>query len=232
MTRRKGGSLEYDVAPDLVQPGAKEHRTDPEPPRRSRAASSRLDYAPEPFPGARAPAGPSPDALATLRERGMLAPPEDERVSPRRTPPGEAPRSVPRTAASPTSPTPSRPAGARELAAGPAAASPSRVPSSAPARTTGSPSTAAASGTRRQEPVDADPDAPRRRGRPRIAQAAEGGDARIARTVRLAPNVDAKLQAISEGFGVDLTAAVAIAVTHGYLALTTAGLVRPVETPG
>lgn len=53
----------------------------------------------------------------------------------------------------------------------------------------------------------------------------------MARTIRLAPNVDAQIQAIAARFGVDLTAAVAIAVTHGYAALAANGLVSPVR-PG
>jgi hypothetical protein len=54
---------------------------------------------------------------------------------------------------------------------------------------------------------------------------------RIARTVRLAPNVDAQIQNIATRFGVDLTAAVAIGVTHGYQALVAAGFVRAIENP-
>jgi len=52
---------------------------------------------------------------------------------------------------------------------------------------------------------------------------------RIARTVRLAPNVEAKLQQIAATFGVDLNAAVAIAITHGFKALGDAALVQPIR---
>jgi hypothetical protein len=52
---------------------------------------------------------------------------------------------------------------------------------------------------------------------------------RIARTVRLAPNVEAKLQQIASTFGVDLNAAMAIAITHGFKALGEADLVQAAD---
>lgn len=63
---------------------------------------------------------------------------------------------------------------------------------------------------------------------PRAGRAEAEGD-RVARTIRLAPNVDAQVQAIASRFGVDLTAAVSIAITHGHQALATAGFVKASE---
>lgn len=64
-----------------------------------------------------------------------------------------------------------------------------------------------------------------------MSSESDGPEARVARTIRLSPNVDAQIQTIAARFGVDLTAAVAIAVTHGYQALAAAGFVRAVD-PG
>jgi len=77
------------------------------------------------------------------------------------------------------------------------------------------------------KPAPASPRTPAPRERPKAP--AVDAEARIPRTIRLAPNVDAQIQAIAARFGVDLTAAVAIAVTHGYAALAASGLVTPVE---
>jgi hypothetical protein len=63
--------------------------------------------------------------------------------------------------------------------------------------------------------------APSRKAAPRKSQAK-----RTARTVRLAPNVEAKLQQIADTFGVDLNSAVAIAITHGFKALREEGHVQ------
>lgn len=53
----------------------------------------------------------------------------------------------------------------------------------------------------------------------------------MARTIRLAPGVDQQVQAIASRFGVDLTAAISIAITHGYQALASVGFVRPIAPP-
>ena len=65
--------------------------------------------------------------------------------------------------------------------------------------------------------------------RPRQPQARP--DDRAARTVRLEPVAEVKLQRIVADFGVTTNAAMSIAITHGYRALLDAGLVQPVK-PG
>lgn len=225
---RKG--LDYSVTPDLVQRGAPAHPSGaPTPPaqtpaREPAAASTsseparsakppdapakprgRLDYEPTAFPGALAPAGPSPKAIAALKEQGMWtetpAPARETTVASTRPP----------------APVASRPTGETRRAAGPVAAAPAAaaLPHAPPAQP-----------VKQESPSTRPAPKPRPKASPEL-----DGEARVARTIRLAPNVDAQIQAIAARFGVDLTAAVAIAVTHGYAALAANGLVSPVR-PG
>lgn len=222
MARKPRGGLEYGAAPDLVQPGAPVRQDDgPAVPDRARSSrpgasrsgkSARLEYEPEPFPGARAPAGPSESAQETLRARGLV---ESTRASeenaaaiqvPARQVAGENVAETPRTTTA-----------SRRTTEKP------RKPAPAKTRTTTKPS---------RPPKTTTSAAPRRKSAPKRRTApAKGGEKRTARTVRLAPNVEDKLQQIAATFGVDLNAAVAVAITHGFKALQDADLVRPVE-PG
>lgn len=194
MSRGKGRGLEYDVAPDLVQPGAASHRvgaaTPQEAPATPTPSRGRLAYDPVPFLGARAPAGPAPEAVAALKAQGMWEEPAEK--TPNRVAP-TAPNRVAPTASKRMEPVAVQPEPAAQVVK-----PPSRKTNSKP---------------------------PRQNDRPRTPTETDG-EARIARTIRLAPNVDAQIQAIAARFGVDLTAAVAIAVTHGYQALATAGFVK------
>ena len=199
MARKRKGGLEYDAVPDLVQPGAQVHQDDrsqvpndpnprkpgPSPPKPSQPKkASRLEYDPEPFPGARAAAGPSQAAQETLRTRGLMGATR-KAEGPRRARKPEKVKQRPQQSASvkrTTSPRTTRPTTPRRQAAAPRKTAPKR-----------------------------------------------GSTGRTARTVRLAPNVEAKLQQIAASFGVDLNAAMAIAITHGFKALEDAMLVLPVK---
>lgn len=200
----------------------------PEAPR-TRASlrpSRRLDYEPAAFPGVLSPPGPSPKAIAALKEQGMWT-----EVVP-----------VPTAAVAVVAPTqePARTAAEPSPVARPAKIEPAPVAQTPMARPL-PPAPAA----RLPEPVVAAPSAvkppatprvpttprpaPAPRARPSPKAPDVDAEARIARTIRLAPNVDAQIQAIAARFGVDLTAAVAIAVTHGYATLAAGGFVTPVE---
>ena len=226
MARRPRGGLEYGAAPDLVQPCAPvrqdddpavSDRTRPSLPGASRSRkSARLEYEPEPFPGARAPAGPSESAQETLRARGLVGPAQAPAESTAATP--VATREV---AAAKVEGTPPSTATLQR------ATEPSRKPAPVKRKTT----------TKSSRPVkpsrmakQTTPAAPRRKSAPkRRAAPAKSSEKRTARTVRLAPNVEAKLQQIAATFGVDLNAAIAVAITHGFKALQDAALVRPAD---
>ena len=228
MARRPRGGLEYGGAPDLVQPGAPVRqdgtmevpdRTKSSRPKASRPGrTTKLEYDPEPFPGARAPAGPSESAQETLRARGLVESTQAPAESTAGTPVVTREVAAAKVAGAP-----------RATATLQRAAEPSRKPAPAKKRTTAKPSRPAKpSRTARQST----PAAPRRKSAPkRRAAPAKSSEKRTARTVRLAPNVEAKLQQIAATFGVDLNAAIAVAITHGFKALQDVDLVRPVE-PG
>lgn len=205
MSRKKGRrGLEYDVAPDLVQTGATPHQEGaegmPSSTTTSKARRPRLlDYEPTPFPGAHGPPGPSPKALASLKAEGMLA---DDTSEPQKTD-GVAPP-VSRSSAADTPP-------GKESRS-------SRPPPKTP------PNPTAVATPPKSPPASTTP-APRERSRP-LPPETENHEVRVARTIRLSPNVDAQVQAIASRFGVDLTAAVSIAITHGYQALAVAGFVK------
>jgi len=172
------------------------------PQRKTKAA--RLEYDPEPFEGARAAAGPSPVAQDTLYARGLMGParPVEQAPAPAAT--------VSRDAASKEKTGKPR-AAAETTSKREQAVQPSRTQKRGQARL-------AAKGPQRKQ------SAPPRKMATRKTQTK-----RIARTVRLAPNVEAKLQQIAATFGVDLNAAVAIAITHGFKALGDAALVQPIR---
>lgn len=171
----------------------------PKSKRKTRAA--RLEYDPEPFEGARAAAGPSPAAQDTLCARGLMGParPVEQTPAPAVTASRGAPSKVKTGKPRATVETVSK----KERAG-----QPSRTQKRSQARP-------AAKGTQRKQ------SAPPRKTTTRKSQAK-----RIARTVRLAPNVEAKLQQIADAFGVDLNAAVAIAITHGFKAMEDLGMVE------
>ena len=232
MSRKKGRGLEYNVAPDLVRSGADPHREGAEekpPPVTDKARSRRLDYEPTPFPGAHAPPGPAPRALASLKAEGMLADDGErmlaEEATASRTPASAQasapPPKAPLTPATPVAPPKTATTAAPSRAPGQASAPPPKAPLTAAAppktATTAAPSRAPAAASPREHSRPAPP-------------ATENHEVRVARTVRLAPNVDAQVQTIASRFGVDLTAAISIAVTHGYQALASAGFVKSPPT--
>ncbi len=202
-----------------VQPGAPAHqkerppaptrtaasRPSSRPPRPKRKAkAARLEYDPEPFEGARAAAGPSPVAQDTLCARGLM-----------------------------------EPARKVEQAPAPAETASRRAPSKVK---TGKPRATVETVSKRERGVQSSRTQKRSQARPaaRGTQGKQGAPSRkaatrkshakrTARTVRLAPNVEAKLQQIAGAFGVDLNAAMAIAITHGFKALGDAGLVPAVD---
>lgn len=59
-----------------------------------------------------------------------------------------------------------------------------------------------------------------------------GNEARTARTIRLTARVEFKLQRIAEGYGVDLNAAVSIAVVHAHAAMVKEGLLDAADPGG
>lgn len=257
-----------NITPDRVQTGAEvsqsgseSHQTGAKSsqsgailPPKSPRPTPQLNYDPEPFPGARAPAGPSPLALATLQERGLWEPetiPEtiplspqpsrplmEERASEKKNPltspvvsasPKPATVIPPRTTPPSRSPVPPMEERAPErilstvLPTAPILSPPAQEKAHPPVPPV-TPPPQKASTMRVPVHPQATP-----KGRSKSPTDPEPGDARVARTVRLTPAVDAQLQTIANRFGVDFTAAVAITVTHGYQALAAAGFVRAVE---
>lgn len=230
MSSRRRAGLDYDVAPDLVQPGAGEHQDGETVVRNPRAA--RLDYAPEPFEGARAPSGPSPSAMRSLRQRGLL---ETESTAPfptgkkksreksaasaqnagRRVTTASTTRTAPgqrdRSANIATTATVNAVERSRKRPGNSKAASPSTSRDAAAARhPSGSPTPMSRSVAKTSTK------GPTQSKRSNGARA----DARTARTIRLAASVEVKLQRIAASFGVDLNAAVSIAVVHAHQMLT------------
>lgn len=223
-----------NITPDKVQTGAETSQSGSEsdhigakssqsgailPPKHSRP-TPQLNYDPEPFPGARAPAGPSPIALATLQERGLWEPettPEAIPLTPQPSRPlaeERAPEKPPVVSARPKPTT----------IISPLMTPPVREELQHPIPPVTPPPQKASAMHVPAQPPQATP-----KGRSKLPTDPEPGDARVARTVRLTPAVDAQLQTIANRFGVDFTAAVAITVTHGYQALAAAGFVRAIE---
>ena len=197
---QSGASAHQEDRPQ-VPPRPAASRSSSRPPKSKRKAkAANLEYDPEPFEGARAAAGPSPAAQDTLCARGLMGPARKVEQAP--TPAVTASRG----AASKVK------TGKPRVAAETASKKERAVQSSRTQKR--SQARPAAKGPQRKQ------SAPPRKTTTRKSQAK-----RIARTVRLAPNVEAKLQQIADTFGVDLNSAVAIAITHGFKALGDAGLV-------
>lgn len=157
-----------------------------------------LDYEVKPFVGAHAPAGVSEEASQELVERGLMEPPTRRAEEPRvRAREQASPLSTPiaRTTPKPEPPRPS--------------------PPTIPSRTAPSPTwekrDAGTTAPSKQAPIRHQEDT-KRAGK----GDQQGTDARVQRTMRFTSVIDKKLRELAEARGIDLNAAVSVAIAEDW----------------
>lgn len=149
-----------------------------------------LDYDVKPFAGAHAPAGVSQDVNRALVEHGLMerGAPNGAPAAARQEPAPKPPRS---DTVAPPRPTPAP---------------------TAPPRPTARPAPRQRSAGNATAPKSSQPDTRRT---PR-AGAKASADERIQRTVRLTPLLDKKLRELAEARGIDMNAAVSVAIAEDW----------------